>query len=176
MEGKITIKNKAPGGKLCDAENIWYNVETTIIPQLDKINKGDEVSIVYTKKGVSRTISKITKATVEVPKVETPKVTTPTDPTKPHCKDCGKELKDSKYETCFDCSKKKNPELGTGSYHSENPEKTAQIQRGNALNAAAAVSSGQQFIHPETGAIDPEKAAQFTINLAQRFLTWLQLK
>lgn len=87
------------------------------------------------------------------------------------CTDCGATLKDNKYTKCFTCNKK-NPEKkswgGKGGKSYDSPEKTAQIQRGNALNAAASVASGQQLA-------DPDTAAQYVILLAQKFLDWLRL-
>ena len=48
---------------------------------------------------------------------------------KPTCKDCGKELKDAKYEKCWDCNKK-NPSksAGKGSY-GKTPEVQESIKR-----------------------------------------------
>jgi len=89
----------------------------------------------------------------------------------PKCTDCQKPLKDNKYTKCFACNQK-NPEKktwgGKGGKSYDSPEKTAQIQRGNALNAAASVASGQQLA-------DPDTAAQYVILLAQKFLDWLRL-
>jgi hypothetical protein len=51
----------------------------------------------------------------------------------------------------------------------DNPAKSAQIQRGNALNAAAAVAGGQSFN-------DPETAAEFTLIVAQKLLDWLRIE
>jgi predicted RNA-binding Zn-ribbon protein involved in translation (DUF1610 family) len=74
------------------------------------------------------------------------------------CEDCGKALKDDKYKKCFLCNKKspneekshvnrrEKEELGEQKEikytNYDNPEKTAQIQRGNALNAAGAAVGG----------------------------------
>jgi hypothetical protein len=79
------------------------------------------------------------------------------------CEDCGASLKDGKYKKCYKCGKKKG---GFGKSY-DSPEKTAQIQRGNALNAAAAVASGQKFD-------DPDAATQYTLILANSFLEWLR--
>ena len=81
------------------------------------------------------------------------------------CEDCGAKLKDGKYKKCYPCGKKTFKGGKSNSY--DNPEKTAQIQRGNALNAAASVASAQQFA-------DPEVAKQFTLILADEFLVWLR--
>ena len=90
------------------------------------------------------------------------------------CEDCGAKLKDGKYKKCWDCNKKapkgetgKSTWTGKGKSSYDNPEKTAQIQRGNALNAAADVSSSQNFV-------DPEAAVQYTLLIAERFLEWLR--
>ena len=106
-------------------------------------------------------------------KTERPKITTEDtlkqESEKFYCIDCKKELKDGKYEKCFKCNQK-NPSKknwGKGKSNYDSPEKTAQIQRGNALNAAAAVASGQQFV-------DPQAAGQFTKMLATDFLEWLR--
>jgi len=166
VKGKIICKksdNKA--FKLSDDN--WYNLNDPVIPYLEKMAKGDEVTVTYEKKGTSRYVSKLTSAGV----VEEQKAAT-TSTTGFACEVCGKELKDDKFKKCFMCNKKgltKKEETGTGGKENyyNNPEKTASIQRGNALNAAAAVASGQQF---ET----PDIAAQFTILLAERFLEWLR--
>lgn len=160
IKGKIICKKS--DNKAFKLGNDWYNVNDPVIPYLEKINKGDEVVVTFEKKGVSRYVSKLTTASA----VETPK-TEPTSATGFVCEDCGKELKDGKYKKCFVCNKK-NPapkEKKNDSYN--NPEKTAQIQRGNALNAAASIAGGCGFN-------DPDTANQFTLELAGRFLEWLR--
>lgn len=86
------------------------------------------------------------------------------------CEDCGAPLKDGKYKKCYPCGTKafknkaaKEPAKESSTYI----DKTAQIQRGNALNAAASVASTQQFENPDV-------ANEFTIILAERFLDWLR--
>jgi hypothetical protein len=160
IKGKILAKkgdNKA--FKLDDSN--WYNLNDPVIPYLEKMNKGDEIVVTFEKKGVARYVSKLISAKLEVPKTETPKTESTTGFV---CEDCQKELKDGKFKKCFMCNKK-NPGKIKTSYDS--PEKTAQIQRGNALNAAAMVASSQEFE-------DPEVAKQFTLLLAEDFLTWLR--
>jgi hypothetical protein len=165
VKGKIICKksdNKA--FKLSDDN--WYNLNDPVIPYLEKMSKGDEVTVTYEKKGVSRYVSKLTGAgAVEAPKQEIKSSTGFA------CEVCGKELKDGTFQKCFMCNKKgltkkESAPAGTGNAFN-NPEKTASIQRGNALNAAAAVASGQQFA-------DPDVAKQFTLLLAEDFLTWLR--
>jgi len=167
VKGKILAKkgdNKA--FKLDDGN--WYNLNDPAIPYLEKMNKGDEIVVTFEKKGVSRYVSKLTSASA----VETPKTTEP-EPAKGStgfaCEVCGKELKDGRFKKCFVCNKK-NPSPKTEKKSSyDNPEKTAQIQRGNALNAAGFVASNQQFA-------DPEEAIQYTLEVAERFLEWLRIE
>jgi hypothetical protein len=90
----------------------------------------------------------------------------------PKCVDCGVALKDDKYTKCFPCNKK-NPvkkqwKPKSGGYDS--PEKTAQIQKGNALNAAAAVLCGAQCLD----GLDPEGIAQVTRIVADSLLDYLK--
>jgi hypothetical protein len=168
VKGKILAKkgdNKA--FKLDDGN--WYNLNDNVIPYLEKMSKGDEIVVTFEKKGVSRYVSQLVSAKAqEVPKAVT---TTSTGFT---CEVCGAALKDGKYKKCFMCNKKGATKAETTSeqpkkeYKSyDNPEKTAQIQRGNALNAAASAASGTAFN-------DPEVAAQFALELAERFLAWLR--
>jgi len=166
MEIKLTILvKKADNKAFKGSDNNWYNLNDNVIPYLTKLNKGDEIIASYDKKGISRYVSKIIKATASAsaPKEE-PKPST----TGFACEVCGKELKDGKFKTCYMCNKKgatKGKTYTKTSYDS--PEKQEKIMRGNALNAAAAVASSQQFA-------DPDVAKQFTLLLAEDFLTWLR--
>ena len=148
----------------------WYNLNSDVVPFLAKVNKGDKITIEYSKKGVSRYVSKLSGAGEVATKTET------TSPTGYVCEVCGKVLKDGKFKKCFTCNKsgatkpaEKSTESSTKKPYVpyDNAEKTAQIQRGNALNAAASVASSQQFA-------DPEVAKQFTLLLAEDFLNWLR--
>jgi hypothetical protein len=172
VKGKILAKkgdNKA--FKLDDGN--WYNLNDSVIPYLEKMNKGDEVVITFEKKGVSRYVSKL----VNTGAAEAPQEEKKESSTGFACEVCGKELKDNKFKKCFMCNKTgavKKDEVKSGSEEPrkshtsyDNPEKTAQIQRGNALNAASTVASSQQFA-------DPEVAKQFTLLLAEDFLNWLR--
>ena len=170
VKGKILAKkgdNKA--FKLDDGN--WYNLNDPVIPYLEKMNKGDEIVVTFEKKGVSRYVSKLTSANA----VETSKTTEP-EPAKSStgfaCEICGKELKDGKFKKCFVCNKKNpSPKTGKTEYKSNygSPEDIAGKERGNALASASRVASGQQFE-------DPEVAAQFTLELAERFLEWVRIE
>lgn len=164
ITGKIICKKS--DNKAFKLGEDWYNVNAPVIPYLEKVNKGDLVTVQYEKKGVSRYVSKLMAGqTAPTPKAEP--VETATEFA---CEDCGTKLKDGKYKKCYPCGKKayKGGSVKSGTSQSyDNPERTAQIQRGNALNAAGAVASSQQFA-------DPETAKQFTLMLADEFLAWLR--
>jgi len=169
VKGKI-LARKSDNKALKLSDDNWYNMNDAVIASLEKASKGDEVVLTYEKKGMSRYVSKLLVGGAES---ETEEVKTESS-TGFACAVCGKELKDGKFKVCFICNKKglkpkstsgESPKSTYKSY--DNPEKTAQIQRGNALNAAATVASSQQFE-------DPEIAKQFTLILADEFLTWLR--
>jgi hypothetical protein len=173
MEERGKIICKKSDNKAFKLGENWYNLNDNVIPYLEKMNKGDEVVVTFEKKGVSRYVSKLVSANaVAETKTET------TSSTGFVCEVCGKGLKDGKFKKCFMCNKsgatkkEESAPVGAGTSSSpssryDNPEKTAQIQRGNALNAAASVASSQQFA-------DPEVAKQFTLLLAEDFLNWLR--
>jgi len=165
VKGKILAKKSDNKAFKLNDDN-WYNLNDPVIPYLEKMNKGDEVVVTYEKKGTSRYVSKLLNAGAgaEPTKTEAPKTESSTGFV---CEDCGKELKDGKFKKCFVCNKKNPASKGEKKSTYDSPEKTAQIQRGNALNAAAFVASSQQFK-------DPEVAKQFTLLLAEDFLTWLR--
>jgi len=92
----------------------------------------------------------------------------------PKCIDCGVALKDDKYTKCFPCNKKnpvKKQWAGkSGGSYKDSPEKTAQIQKGNALNAAASVLCGASCLD----GLDPEGIAQVTRIVANSLLDYLR--
>ena len=184
MEIKVKILAKKSDNKAFKAsDNNWYNLNDNVISYLEKMSKGDEVTVIYEKKGVSRYVSNLVSAS-EALKTET----TPT--TGFVCEVCGKILKDGKYKKCFTCNKsgavapskfpktevvteKSEPYVKKEYKSFDNPEKTAQIQRGNALNAAASAASGRMFLNEE-GSEDPDKAAQWIKLVADELLNWLR--
>jgi hypothetical protein len=176
VKGKILAKkgdNKA--FKLDD--NNWYNLNDPVIPFLEKMAKGDEVIVTFEKKGTSRYVSKLTSANASASVTQTEQKESTTGFA---CEICGKELKDDRFKKCFTCNKSgatkketptsesaiKGAEKAKGNYY-DNPEKTAQIQRGTALKSAAATASGCAFS-------DPDTAKQFVLELADAFLDWLR--
>lgn len=182
MEVKVKILAKKSDNKAFKAsDDNWYNLNDNVIPSLEKLSKGDEVVVTYEKKGVSRYVSKLTGANV----AEVEQKTETTSSTGFACEVCGKELKDGKFKKCFVCNKnklvkKEDPKSNQTETVSDspikkpyipydNPEKTAQIQRGNALNAAGAAISGN------LQGTDPDTIAQALIMVADRALEWLKI-
>jgi len=95
---KVTIKVKAGNKKgflINEEPDQWYTANKEVIDDLAKVNKGDEVEITYTSKGVFRNVSKIVKVTKE--EIKSTGFT---------CEECGASLKDSKYTKCYLCNKK----------------------------------------------------------------------
>jgi len=183
----VTIDYKATnkkGFKIAGDKDQWYTANKEIIDDLAKIEKGDKVEITFVKNGVFRNVSKIEKVKLEPKKEETKTAT------RFNCTDCGAELKDGKYKKCFNCNKKvketpveekKEESQKTqvfdesvkekknwipGNYN--NPEKTAQIMRGNSLNAAGAAVSGN------FAGSDPQTIAEATKIIAEQLLDWLR--
>ena len=168
IKGKIVCKKS--DNKAFKLGEDWYNVNKEVIPDLEKMAKGDEVVVTFEKKGVARYVSKLVSASNA--KTEAPAEVKKDSPTGFACEVCNAPLKDGKFKVCYMCNKKglkpkTKTDAPSGKNTYDNPEKTAQIQRGNALNAAAAVASTQQFS-------DPETAKQYTLILADEFLTWLR--
>ena len=179
-----TIEYKAgnkKGFKIVEDPGRWYTANKEVIDDLAKVDKGNVVEITYVSNGEFRNVSKIVKVEGgEEVKAET-------KATGFACEECGAKLKDGKYKKCYVCNKKAKdnpkPEVTKtqvidepekkstwtpGNYN--NSEKTAQIQRGNALNAAAASISGNL-----TGS-DPDTIKEATLILASAYLDWLRIE
>ena len=199
VKGKIVVK-KSDNKAFKFSDEQWYNVNSEIIPILEKMNKGDEVIINYEQKGVSRHVSKMTLAsTITKEKPETPEV-------KFKCEICGASLKDGKYKKCYKCNKSgaTKPQSTT-----EEPIEFKCEDCGAALkdgkykkcfkcgkkNKAKAeyksnYGSPEDIAGKETGCAlssaatvasgcgfsDPDTAKQFTLTLAEAFLEWMRLK
>lgn len=174
MELTGIISRKAGNGKgfMMEGQENWFNTEgDTVMAELAKYEKGDTVTLQYTKKGIKQSVTGITSPAAVKPAAQAPATTSEFV-----CEDCGAKLKDGKYKKCYPCNKKGGS--GTGKTYAkkewtpkaggyvDNPEKTEQIRRGNSLNAAAAVLAGRQE--------DPETIAEMTIVVAERFLAWLK--
>jgi len=155
----------------------WYNVNDVVIPYLEKVNKGDVVTITTEKKGVAQYVTKLVSASAAP---EQGPVTAPAGG-EFTCNVCGKVLKDGKFKTCYMCNKKglkpatKAEPTQTKVYDKGiSDDRQAAIQRGNALNAAADIAAAYQFVNAENGEPDYEMAAQYTKLLAESLLEWLR--
>lgn len=165
MEYKGVIKAKAGNGKAAKIGEDWYNFNTNAIKELESYNKGDEVVVTFETKGTFRNVSKIVKSGKVESESQEEFV----------CEDCGEKLKDGKYKKCYTCNqkapkeekKKWVPKSENNKPSYDNNDRTAQIQRGNALNASAMVASGMKFD-------DPQTAGQFVKILADDLLEWLR--
>ena len=194
LTAKVTNKSKTNKGLQFEGQEGWFSVPEKLVTFAEKINKGDTVEVTYIKKGVFKNVVYLSATTTQV-KTEEPKET-PKTTTGFNCTVCGAELKDGKYKKCFNCNKKakespveekKEPVTTTGTKvfdepvkeekqkwtpgNYNNPEKTAQIQRGNALNAAAAVVSNSNIQLEDKS---PEALAEVTKLIADLFLDWLR--
>lgn len=183
-EMKVIVACKKKDNKaFMSTEKVWFNVKDFVVPYLEKINKGDTVQIETEKKGVSQYVTKLVKVEGEIKTEETK------DEPKFKCPVCGKAMKDDKYPVCYMCNKagKKAPEKEETSdtespktekpvYQTKygSPEDIAGKEMGCALNAAATVASGQQFINTETGMPDPDAAAEYVKMVATSFLDWFK--
>lgn len=171
MEVKGKIICKKSDNKAFKLGNDWYNVNDIVIPYLEKLNKGDEVVVIFEKKGVARYVSKLMPIKDAI-KEET---STEESTTGFACEVCGKELKDDKFKVCYMCNKKglksKTEEKKNTNFESTtkygSPEDIMGKELGCALNAAATVAGGCGFS-------DPDTAAQFVRELASNLVEWLR--
>jgi len=172
----ITIVAKAKSNKSFKAGDDWYNVLDNVIPYLEKVNKGDEITITFYKKGTANYVTTLFKGKGN--KEETTEEMT----TGFKCEVCGKELRDGKYKKCYDCNKnksvKKEETTGTASetkistFYKSNygsPEDVAGKELGCALGAAASAAAGQSFDSPDT-------AAQWIKIVADLLVEWIRAK
>jgi hypothetical protein len=143
--GKIKAKAGNGNGFLIDTVEGWFNASEKVVPYLAKMNKGDEVEVSYFKKGVKKEVTMLKKVGAVV--------IAPVEQTKP----------EPKVETTTTATAEKK---NYSAYN--NPERDAQIRRGNALNAAGAALSGN------FAGTDPDTLAEALLIIAQKALDWLE--
>lgn len=174
LTAKLVRKANNKKGFKIEGSEEWYNASEAVVPYLEKISEGTSVTISYFKKGVTNIVTKIVKE-------ESGSASETTKPKEnaPRCSVCGKELKNPNYPTCWDCRDKqpKSKQTTEQKPKTEPPQKTyskrddstqAAIQRGNALNAAAAAVSGN------FAGSDPATIAQAVKLIAIDLLDWLK--
>jgi ABC-type sulfate/molybdate transport systems ATPase subunit len=174
LRGALKVKAGNGKGFKVEGEDGWFNAEDIVVPYLAKIDVGTEVVVTYTQKGIKKAATKIVVASGAVTKKEAPTQATTAPSTGFVCNVCGKEMKDGRFQTCYMCNKKglkpatsEEKPKKTSTSNTYNEDRSAQIQRGNALNAAAAVASSQTFA-------DADTASQFTLIVAEHLLEWLR--
>lgn len=171
IKGKLVAKAGNGKGFKIEGEESWFNAVEGVIPFLAKIEKGETVTVTYNKKGAARFAVKIFKDT-GAPTTTKSTASKEESTTGFKCSECGVALKDDTYPTCYPCSQnsnKKEKEKVTDSKY-RNPEITASIQRGNSLNAAAAVLSGTDLVKTA----DAETIAELVKVVAGLLLDWLR--
>ena len=138
LEAKGKVTLKSDNKKSFKIGTDWYSATEKVIPYLEKVNVGDEVEVTYLK-------NKAFKNVIKLVVVDSPK----------------EEVK----ETITEAPRKTDGYVAK-SY--DNAEKTAQIMKGNSLNAAGAAVAGNF-----QGA-DPSDIAEALIIIARRGLEYLQ--
>jgi hypothetical protein len=169
ISGKIICKKS--DNKAFKLGDNWYNVNDNVIPDLTKMNKGDDVIVTYEQKNTSRYVSKLVSSASAQ--------SNNTNTTGFVCEVCGKALKDDKFKKCFMCNKsgatkpatqeQGNQSTPTSAVKYGSAEDIAGKEKGCALGAAATVASGCAFS-------DPETAKQFVLELADAFVDWMRAK
>ena len=179
MEIKGNVVCKKSDNKAFKLGDNWYNVNDPVIPFLEKISKGDFVTVQFEKKGVSRYVSKLTKGSETSNNEETPKEPS----TGFACEVCGAVLKDGKFKKCYMCNKlgktkKEEPIQKEESTKKEestekpksfygSPEDVEGKEIGCAVAAAASAAACQQFG-------SPDEASQWIKIVAGQLLEWIR--
>ena len=144
LRGKLVVKAGNGKGFKVEGNENWFNATDAVVPFLAKMNKGEVVVVTYEKKGVKQEATKIMKATTTTTAPAASSTVTSAANTTTAAKT---------YQKSY-----------TSEYNSA--ERQAAIQRGNALNAAAALLAGR----PE----DPDALAEMVLVQSQKFLEWLR--
>jgi len=181
ITSKITKKARNGKGFVLEGQEGWFNANEKTESYLAKIDEGKVVEVTYFKKGVKREVTLIKEVSGGATKTE-PKETTKEDTngTYTNCSVCGKELKGKgvNYPNCWGCKdkapkeekKSEEPRKERTYTNYDNPEKTAQIQRGNCINAAGAAVSGN------FAGSDPQTIAEAVKIIAEQLLDWLRVE
>jgi len=139
-------------------DGTWANCSANVYNwALKSYKEGDEVNVEYSVNNGQYNVTRITKGSGKSERTETPQ------PDKnPTCADCGKELKDDKYDKCYTCNKK-NPSKpkSSGRGGGGKPDYAKGAPYGSLLpveetrrNKLATMSSACEAIHVMTGQVD----------------------
>lgn len=147
---KLTRKAGNGKGFQLEGQEGWFNATDKSATYLAKIDVGKDVEVIYTEKGGKRTVSIIKEVSAkEISKEEHKK-----ESGKSSCSVCGKELKNDKYPTCWDCKDKPTGEKEEPPSDTEEPKKyytksnygspedVAGKEVGCAANCAAVILTG----------------------------------
>jgi len=175
LTSKITKKAGNGKGFILEGQEGWFNANDNVVPFLAKIDEGKVVEVTYFQKGVKREVTLIKEVSGGA-KTESPKEDT--GGTYTNCSVCGKELKGKgvNYPKCWGCKDispkeetKPNETKKERTYTNyDNPEKTAQIMKGNSINAAGAAVSGN------FAGSDPQTIAEAVKIIAEQLLDYLR--
>jgi len=103
ISGKIIAKaGNGKGFKISSVDG-WFNASAAASSFLSKVEKGDEVTVAYEKKGVSKICTKITKSSAKGNNTQSEEQLEVSEFV---CEECGKALKDGKYKKCWACNQK----------------------------------------------------------------------
>lgn len=132
--------------------------------------EGDKCGLEYTiDDNEQYHVTRISKDEKSTKKVDNKVAKTQTqDSSKPTCIDCGKELKDAKYEKCYACNQKNPSKKTSGGGYSKSPEDKEQIKK------LAIIRSATVAIQTLTGHIeDIDTLASMIDTLAKKlYLTY----
>ena len=141
-----------------EGKDKWFTVTQAVYNYATKnYEEGDEVDVHYTVKNGQYFATKITRPGTSK-REETPEE-------KPEftCSDCGRELKDGKYDKCYNCNKKNPSKATTKSTYV--PKDTESIKKQAVLKASV------HAIQVMTGQInDVEALGEMVLALYDRFL------
>jgi hypothetical protein len=183
IKGKLVCKKS--DNKAFKLGEDWYNVNDSVIPFLEKISKGDFITVQFEKKGISRYVSKLAKGS----ETSEGEVKTEESSTGFICEVCGTSLKDGRFKKCYLCNKnkatkKEEPEKKEEPKQKEEPEKKEESTErpksfygspedvegkeiGCAIAASASAAAGTQFG-------SPDEAAQWIKIVAGQLLEWIR--
>ncbi len=149
-------------------DGTWAGCSANVYNWAKKTYKeGDEVAVEYSVNNGQYTVTRITKGAGESVQSEVKNTSAPT------CKDCGKELKDNKYEKCYTCNQKnpsKSPsKSGSPDYKNGAPYGSLLPVEETRRNKLATMSSACEAVQTLTGLVDnPTTIADFTIIIYEK--------
>jgi len=167
-DGKTLVKLSGLADN--DEKGTWANCTSAVFTYAKKTYKdGDEVDAEYSVKNGEYNVTRITKKGQGGGGETKPKSNAPT------CADCGKELKDSKYEKCYLCNKK-NPSKPSSSggdgrpdYKKGAPYGSCTPEEATRRNKLATLSASCEAVQVMTGQIqNADTLADFILAVQEK--------